>query len=66
MVSHVASPGCTPLPYKSPTSDPTPSTGVATGRPTACPAPKELVTYIVDLISSCLRAQHVSILRGGV
>ena len=34
-------------------SDPTPSTGVETGRPTAYPAPKELATYTADQIPSC-------------
>jgi hypothetical protein len=33
-------------------SDPAPSTGVETGRPTACPAPKELATYSADQIPS--------------
>gem|GEM_PF-5301441 len=52
MVAHVVGFGCTPLPYYSPTNDPTPINGCRTGRPTVCPAPKELAAYTTDKVTA--------------
>ena len=46
--------------------NPTPSMALSAMGGLAYPASKELATYIVDLIPSCMLAQHVSILRAGV